>query len=179
MKSIRRLFVRFFQMSLLLLCGAVVYAESSNNDINAQVILLQENVDALERDISALEKDLLFPPLTRVNVYLSHSADINFTLRSLTLSLNGKEKSFHIYSESDINALRLGGLQQFWEGNVALGTHTLEARIEGLSRKGKPLKQFAKLTFEKKLSGKTFELHVSAAEKKNKAPTLRIKEWSE
>lgn len=178
MKSIINLLAGVVQVAIVLLWSSVAFAQTDSVDLDEQIRSLQNNIESLERDISSLEKDLLFPPLTRLEVYLSHSAAVDFTLRSLTLKVDGVEKSFHIYTENDISALRLGGVQQFWEGNVALGSHTVEAFFEGYDRKGKTVREKAELTFEKTLAGRTLELQVKGSGD-DKALAFTVNDWGE
>ncbi len=173
MKNISKLFARMLPATLLLVFAVFSYA-----DLDERISKLQADVDSIEQDISALEKNLLFPPLTRVEVYLSLDRDADFTIRTVTISIDGQEKSFHIYSDSDLAALRLGGLQHFWEGNVALGKHEISARFKGVDGKGKPLDGKAKLDFEKKLTGHSFELKVSKSAD-GKSTVFSIKDWGD
>ena len=82
-------FVLFFQ--------SFVNAEVSEESLEQDIDNLGAEVDGIARDIALLERELLFPPLTRVQFYLSVNKDVQFTLQSLTLLLDGEEKSFHIY----------------------------------------------------------------------------------
>lgn len=174
MKNISKLFSRIFQVALLSLLAAITSAEN----LDKQISQLQADVDSIEQDIDALEKNLLFPPLTRIEVYLSLEQGLDFTLRTVNISVDGQEKNFHIYSDGDLAALRLGGLQHFWEGNVALGGHELKAEFEGLDRKGKVHKGSANMRFEKTLTGHSFELKITGSGE-NKVPTFSIKDWSD
>ncbi|NRB40699.1 MAG: hypothetical protein HRU20_19895 [Pseudomonadales bacterium] len=153
-------------------------AEVSEADLEENVNSLSAEVDDLARDISLLERELLFPPLTRVQIYLSLATDVQFTPRAMTLLVDGDEKSFHIYSDSDVAALRLGGLQRFWEGNVAMGIHQLSALIKGVDKKGRTVEEEIHFSFEKKNSGHSIEIKISA-EKDSKKPSFSVKDWGE
>jgi hypothetical protein len=146
--------------------------------LDAQVQNLRNEALILERDIGLLEKELLFPPLTRVEVYLSMQPELDYKLRSVVLEIDGEEKSFHIYSESDMAALRVGGMQSFWEGNVALGTHQLVATFKGEDPKGRPLGGTTQAAFKKTRSGLALELQVLVG-KNEKTPKFAVKDWGE
>lgn len=171
MKKICKIFTRALPLVLFFVFSAFSYA-----DLDERISKLQADVDSIEQDISSLEKNLLFPPLTRVEVYLALDPTADYTLRSVTVSIDGQEKSFHIYSDSDLAALRLGGLQHFWEGNVALGKHEISARFKGVDAKGKLLEGRAKLNFEKTLTGHSFELKVSKSAN-GKETVFSIRDW--
>ena len=153
-------------------------AEVSQANLEEDVNTLGAEVDDLARDISLLEKELLFPPLTRVQVYISLTADAQFTPRSLVLMIDGDEKSFHIYSDSDVAALRLGGLQRFWEGNVAMGEHQLTAIVKGVDKKDRVIEEELQFNFEKKNSGHSLEIRITA-EPSSKKPSFSVKDWGE
>ena len=147
------------------------------SDIEKEINQLHGEATALERDIGLIEKDLLFPPLTRVEVFLSVQAELDFTLKNIVLTLDGDEKSFHIYSAGDITALQMGGLQQFWEGNVALGLHEAQVEFTGVNAKGKRIKQTVKKKFEKTRDGLALEIQVLQGSDAT-TPTFSIKTWN-
>ncbi len=145
------------------------FSESFQKELDQQLDGLSIAIDDIEKDISDLKKDILFPPVTRLTVYVSVAPDVLFDLHSLTLLVDGKEKSFHIYSERDIAALRLGGMQKLYEGNVTLGFHDVKAVFKGKTKKEKPASHAVDLTFEKKLEGHVLNLAVKASSD-SKAP---------
>jgi hypothetical protein len=164
----------------LLLSQSVTSQESlatdSPENIELQVNALYAEAASLERDIGLLEKDLLFPPLTRVEVFLSVESELDFQLKSVAMILDGDEKSFHVYSASDLTALQMGGLQQFWEGNVALGEHQLRVDFQGLNAKNKVIKQSISTDFEKTRDGLAFEVQVKQGADA-KTPLFSLKAW--
>ena len=151
--------------------------QARSSSIEQEVNQLRGEAADLERDIGLLEKDLLFPPLTRVEVFLSVQPDLDFQLRSVVFSLDGDEKSFHVYTMSDITALQMGGLQQFWEGNVALGQHELLVEFVGLNVKGATVKKQITHKFEKTRSGLAFEIQVKSGANAT-TPKFSVKAWN-
>lgn len=159
--------------------GFAAEAESAltADNIEKKVNQLHSDSTDLERDIGLLEKDLLFPPLTRVEVFLSIDPELDFSLKNVALSLDGDEKSFHIYTSADTTALQMGGLQQFWEGNVALGQHEVTVEFLGVNVKGKQVKKTVTKKFEKTRKGLAFELQVNKGDNAV-TPTFAIKAWN-
>ncbi len=144
--------------------------------IEKEVNALRSEATDLERDIGLLEKDLLFPPLTRVEVFLSIAPELNFSLKNIALSLDDDEKSFHVYTAQDITALQMGGVQQFWEGNVALGQHEIIVDFMGVDVSGQRLRGSVSKKFEKTRDGLSFEIQVSA-DSDATVPKLTVKTW--
>lgn len=170
--------IRIMRACLLFICTAgiayQVVAADKNATLDAEVEALDVKAVELEKDINALEKELLFPPLTRVEVYLSIDPELRFDLRTLALNIDNDEKTFHVYNNDDLSALRLGGLQPVWEGNVALGEHQVEVFFEGLDHAGKKLKGTATASFKKTRIGHSLEIQVLQG-KSNKTPTFTVK----
>ena len=164
---------------LMLLTSVSIAQEVSQSQLDERVSVLSAEVDDLSRDIALLEQELLFPPLTRVQVYLSLSPDATFKLRSLMVKVDGVEKSYHIYSDEDIAALRLGGIQRFWEGNVSLGDHEVEAEFRGFDAKGNEYRQLVTFDFEKALAGHALELAIGTSIGDSLLPSFTIKDWGE
>lgn len=168
MITIRTLLSACLQILVLSLFSSLSIA-----DINQQIGQLNADVDAIERDVSALEQNLLFPPVTRVKVFLSLAADADYTLQTVSLRMDGREQTFHVYSQQEVDALRLGGIQSLWEGNVALGKRKLLARFEGVDRRGELVKGEATLDFEKTLQGRALELQVVGG----RNTSFTVKDW--
>lgn len=154
--------------------SSLAIAANQNATLDAEVEALDIKAVELEKDINALEQEMLFPPLTRVEVYLSIDPELRFDLRTLALLIDNDEKTFHIYNTDDLSALRLGGLQPVWEGNVALGEHQVEVLFEGLDHAGKKFKGTAKSGFKKTRTGHSLEIQVLQG-KNNKTPVFAVK----
>ena len=134
----------------------------------------------LESDIHALEKNLLFPPVTRTQVYISLEPEVNFIFQSVSVKVDNEEKSFHIYSDVELEALRVGGVQRLWEGNVSVGKHQLQIAVNGTNLRGeRPVVEKKEYNFEKTTVGSSLELKVLAAGEKRKSVSFEIKDWSE
>src|SRR5690554_276222 len=155
MNTIRKTFATCMALCAFTFLSPLVFA-----DIEQQMGQLNADMALIERDVSALEQNLLFPPVTRTKVFLSLAADADFTLRSVSLRLDNREQSFHVYSQQEVDALRLGGIQSLWEGNVALGKRTLLAKFEGVDRRSESVKGEASLSFEKAIEGRALELQI-------------------
>ena len=168
--------------AILFACSIVmtpfVNAEVSEEELSVDIDNLGSEVDSLARDISLLEKELLFPPLTRLSFYVSLSVDAQFLIQTITLLIDGGEESYHIYSESDIAALRIGGVQRLWEGNVAMGQHKLSVNIKGMDKQKRLIEKVIPFTFEKKNGGHSIELEI-VAEPESKQTAFSMRDWGE
>jgi len=92
---------------------------------------LKKDVLKLNRDLFILEEDLLFPANIQVSVFLSMDAGLLFDLDSVQLKLNDTVVANHLYTERQLAALKRGGVQRLYIGNLASGTHELVAIFVG------------------------------------------------
>lgn len=165
--------IRTFLGTCLPILVLSLLASLSLADVNQQIRQLSASVDSIERDVSALEQNLLFPPVTRTKVFLSLANDADFTPQTISLRMDGREQTFHVYSAQEVDALRLGGIQSLWEGNVALGKRRVLAQFEGVNRRGESVKGEAALDFEKTLQGRALELQIGGG----RTTTFTVKDW--
>lgn len=88
---------------------------------------------ALDRDLTRLEHELLFPATTRFGVFVAleqgERQDDAGPLRSVRLKVDDKVIANHIYTGEELAALRAGGVQQAFAGNLAPGKHRLTASV--------------------------------------------------
>jgi len=86
---------------------------------------------ALDRDLTRLEHELLFPATTRFGVFVAldeaSRAHETAKLRSVQLKVDDTVVANHVYSADELAALRAGGIQQAFAGNLAPGEHRLTA----------------------------------------------------
>jgi len=174
MVTIRRYLLQALKGLILLGFSLSLYAQDAGDDLAK----LRSGVAGLESDINKLQSSLLFPPMTRVDVFLSVDKDTGFDLQTVNLLVDGDQKAMHIYGADENEAFVLGGSHKVWEGNVGLGKHRLEAKISGQDAKGKPVQGLAKLVFDKTTEGKAVEIIVKPT-KDGKSAEFVVKDWGE
>ena len=89
--------------------------------LDAEIEALKKEVLSLNRDLFILEEDLLFPPNTQFSVFLSMDAGALFGLDSVQLKINDKNIANHLYTERELAALKRGGVQRLYIGNLPSG----------------------------------------------------------
>ncbi len=164
-------------------CGQVIFFlfisyAAIAADLNQEKTQLKVDVDALGRDIAAVEKDILLPSASRVEVFLSLAPNVEYTLKSVTLLLDGNEVASHTYSGADIKSLLFGALHTVWQGNVDSGSHVLQAKFSGIDRKDKPVQNTATLDFEKSANHRSLELKITFTEE-DKIVVYSVKDWGD
>lgn len=137
--------------------------------LEERVKSLSKDMLDLQQDLLRLQDDLLSPTTTKVNVFLSLDDRDNTPLDSVQLQLDNRTVVNYLYTEREQDALRRGGVQRLFEGNVAVGPHKLSVTVIGKDRN-----YTFNSNFEKDLTAKYLEIKLSPA---NKDRPLAIKEY--
>jgi len=98
---------------------------------------IKKDLLELRRDLVVLEEDLLFPASSQVAVFVGVDAGALFQLDAVTLKINGKEVTHHLYTEKQVDALYRGGVQKLYVGNVKQGENTVTAFFTGRGPAGR------------------------------------------
>ncbi len=101
--------------------GSAAEAPVDRSALDAEVQSLRREVVDLNRDLFMLEEDLLFPASTQVAVFVSMDVGTFFALDSVQLKVDDKEVANYLYTEREQEALKRGGVQRLWLGNLKAG----------------------------------------------------------
>lgn len=173
---------RFLQGLGLLLLLAIFpnqrgFAEEQEKTIlQEQVENAQQDLLEINRDLKILEEQLLFPSETQVAIFLSSSPKNSFSLDSVKLSINDRQKIHHLYTERELDALSRGATQKLFTSNLARGKHQLLMVLIGRGPQGRPYRKAAELEFEKKVGATYVELIIASNDKTNQ-PSFQFKVW--
>jgi len=115
----------------------------------------------LKRDLIILEEDLLFPASTQVAVFLSMDVGEFFQLDSVTLKINGREVTHHLYTDKQVDALYRGGVQKLYVGNVKQGKNRITAFFTGRGPSGRDYRRATTVEFDKSFEPAFVELAIS------------------
>ena len=137
---------------------------------------LKTDVLALNCDLFILEEELLFPTNTQVAVFLSLDVGEFFKLDAVTLTIDNKEVSSHLYTDRQLDALVRGGVQRVYLGNIKSGEHEVVAVFTGRGPNNRDFRRAASLSFNKTSSAKKLELIVKD-EMRLYQPKFSIVEW--
>jgi hypothetical protein len=158
-------------------CNHSVFANEQEKAIlQGQVESAQHDLLEINRDLKILEEQLLFPSETQVAVFLSSPLRNSFSLDSVKLSINDKQKIQHLYTERELDALSRGATQKLFTGNLARGKHQLLIVLIGRGPQGRPYRKAAELEFEKKAGATYVELVIETDTKTNQ-PSFQFKVW--
>ena len=82
-------------------------------------------------------------------------------LDAVRLHIDGQLVAHYIYSSKELEALRKGGVQRLYVGNVATGEHQLEVLVDGKSEGGADFSHTESFTFRKEAKPKLVGLTVA------------------
>lgn len=123
--------------------------EEAEDSLDASIEALKNEVLSLNRDLFILEEDLLFPANTQFSVFLSMNAGALFQLDSIQLKIDDKNIANHLYTERELAALKRGGVQRLYIGNLPTGEHEVVAIFTGIGPKGRDYRRGQTITIEK------------------------------
>jgi hypothetical protein len=129
--------------------------------LDVQMEDIKQALVELKRDLVVLEEDLLFPASSQVAVFLSMDLGDFFALDAVTLKVNGKEVTHHLYTEKQVDALFRGGVQRLFVGNVKQGSNRVTAFFTGRGPSGRDYRRAATVEFEKTFEPAYIELKIT------------------
>ncbi len=144
--------------------------------LDSEVQSLRGEVVDLNRDLFMLEEDLLFPASTQVAVFVSMDVGTFFALDSVQLKVDDKEVANYLYTQREQEALKRGGVQRLWLGNLKAGDHEVTAFFTGQGTHDRDYKRGTTLKVEKGVGAKYVELKISDQVTKLQ-PEFVVKVW--
>lgn len=151
---------------------ALIKVQELSNEIQA----LKVNAITLNKDLRALEDELLFPANTQCKVYLSVKKGEFFKLENVKIKIDGLDVATHIYSDKQRMALEKGGMQRLYVGNLSHGKHKITAFFGGTDINNRSVKRAATLEFEKESGAKYIEVKMVDSPKELETK-FSFKQW--
>lgn len=154
---------RAFVLTLLVTSALAANATWANepSQLDQEMEDVKKSLVNLKRDLVILEEDLLFPASSQVSVFLSMDVGEFFVLDALSLKLNGREVTHHLYTDSQVDALYRGGVQKLFVGNVKQGENRVTAFFTGRGPNGRDFRRATTVEFEKTFEPTFIELAIT------------------
>ncbi len=170
-----RSFVTILLCMVSLLASTTLMA-ANQAGLDASIEELKAEVVELNQELFELEEQLLYPATTSFAVYVSMTSVDNFDIQSIKLNLDEQDVTSYLYSQQQVKALRRGGIQKIFTGNLKPGLHKIIAEIQGKDQDGRTLKRSVLAEFGKARSSKYLEVKISHNPEQNR-PDFAIVEW--
>ncbi|GMR01202.1 MAG: hypothetical protein BMS9Abin19_0566 [Gammaproteobacteria bacterium] len=171
-----------FLVSLFLLLALLAVSASAAEVSKEQVKGLDEQVQDIKKDVleltselSRLEEKLLFPSNTQVSLFVSIIGDEGFVLDSMQIKMDNKVVAQHLYTYKEIEALRAGGVQRIYTGNIKTGDHQLVASFIGRAKSGNEYQRSEKFNVTKAVGPKFVEIQITGSSASDQ--TISFKDW--
>ena len=129
--------------------------------LDEQVQEIKSDVLRIAAELHQLEEQLLYPSNTQVAVFVSLASDADFRLDSVEIQLSGKPVAHHIYTFKELEALKKGGVQRIYTGNIRTGEHDLSVSVSGKSTDGMDFLKTDRFTVNKDVGPKIVEVSLT------------------
>jgi hypothetical protein len=158
----------FVIVALFILSANTVYADDGKADeapastsrLDADVQSVKKEALDVNRELFMIEEDILYPDSTQVTVFLSLDVGNFFDLDSVQLRIDDKIVANYLYTQREVTALKKGGVQQLYQGNLKNGDHELTAYFIGKGPHNRDYKRGVTQTVSKELTPLNVELKI-------------------
>jgi hypothetical protein len=127
-------------------------ADDAMPGLDEQVQEIKSDVLAIATELQQLEEKLLYPSDTQVSVFVSLEDADAVELDSIRVRIDGEPVARHVYSFKELQALRRGGVQRVYTGNLPTGKHRLDVSMAGTLAGGKPFEETGSFPIQKEVS---------------------------
>ena len=132
--------------------------------LDEQVQDTKSDVLSIAAELNQLEEKLLYPSGTQVAIFIALAKGDEMRLDAVQLQIDGQLVAHYIYSFKELEALRKGGVQRIYVGNVTTGDHQLDVMVDGKLKSGADFNRSQHFTFRKEVKPKLVELTVAGPE---------------
>ena len=126
--------------------------------LDEQVQEVKSDNLSIAAELSQLEEKLLYPSGTQVAIFVALAKGDQMRLDAVRLEIDGQLVAHYIYSAKELEALRKGGVQRIYVGNVTTGDHQLNVLVDGKLKAGMDFSRTQHFTFHKEVKPKLVEL---------------------
>jgi len=143
--------------------------------LDEEVQQIKSDVLKISEELRRLEEKLLYPSGTQVAIFVALAKGDAMRLDAVRLQIDGEMVAQYVYSAKELEALRKGGVQRIYVGNVATGDHQLEVVVDGKPQDGADFSRTERFTFRKEVKPKLVALTLAGPDSGNTPVTLG--EW--
>jgi len=126
-----------------------------------QVQDIKSDVLSISAELEKLEEKLLYPSSTEVSLFVSLAAGETFRLDAVEIKMDGNPVARHVYSFKELEAMRKGGVQRIYTGNIRTGDHDLLVSVIGRTGGGSDLHSTEHFKVSKDVAPRIVELSLS------------------
>jgi hypothetical protein len=163
-----------------MLCLSSVHGWAQQDDqqqmrgLDEQVQEIKSDVLSIAQELNRLEEKLLYPSGTQVAIFVALAKGDQMRLDAVRLQIDGQLIAHHIYSFKELEAMRKGGVQRIYVGNVTTGDHQLEVLVD-CKIEGADFSPTARFTFRKEVKPKLVGLTLAGP--RSGSTPIALGEW--
>jgi hypothetical protein len=150
----------------VLLMGSSAYGKEISKEqvkgLDEQVQEIKGDALSISAELAKLEEKLLYPSNTEVSVFVSLKTGETFRLDSVDIQVDGKPVTHHLYTLKELEALRKGGVQKIYTGNIRTGDHDLDVQVSGRTSGGSDFQRSGHFTLSKDVAPKIVEVSLAS-----------------
>ncbi|MBJ6801588.1 hypothetical protein [Geomonas propionica] len=146
-------------------------AKEQTKGLDEQVQEIKADVLSIATQLNRLEEKLLYPSDTQVAIFVSLEGSEKFRLDAVAIELDGKKVAHHLYTFSEIEALKKGGVQRIHVGNVMTGEHPLRVTVLGKTESGADFQREENFKVAKGIGPKLVGVVLAGSK------TVTVKDW--
>src|SRR6266699_2122942 len=143
--------------------------------LDEQIQEIKSDALRMSAELSQLEEKLLYPSGTQVAIFVALAKGDTMRLDAVRLQIDGQLVARYIYSAKELQALRKGGVQRIYVGNVATGDHKLDVLVDGKLEDGADFSRTGEFTFRKEVKPKLVGLTLAGPRSGN--TPIALGEW--
>jgi hypothetical protein len=170
---------RTVALALIWACNLPALAASSDREqmkgLDEQVQEVKSDVLSIAAELGRLEEKLLYPSNTQVAVFIALADADTMRLDAVQIQIDGQPVAHYIYSFKELDALRKGGVQRIYAGNVTTGEHQIAISVAGKLPGGEDYNQTGTFAFNKGVEPKL--VGVTLASPDTGQPAIAIGDW--
>ncbi len=152
-------------------------SETPMPSLDEQVQDIKSDVLEIAAELRNLEERLLFPSNTQLAIFVSLDLDEGEALEldSIQIQIDGEPAAHHIYSFKELEALRKGGVQRLYTGNIRTGKHRLEVAVAGQTAGGEDFARSESFSFTKEVDPKL--VGITLGGQGSGGASIRLGDW--
>jgi hypothetical protein len=152
--------------TITLLMGSAAYGKEISKEqvkgLDEQVQEIKGDALSISAELAKLEEKLLYPSNTEVSVFVSLKSGETFRLDSVDIQVDGKPVTHHLYTLKELEALRKGGVQKIYTGNIRTGDHEMDVQVSGKTSGGSDFQKSGHFTVSKDAAPKIVEVSLAS-----------------
>ena len=167
MKQILSTAVIIMLFGMYAITGMAAASGDQSNGLDERVRDAKKEVLDIASELQMLEEKLLYPSYSQIAIYVSLKNNGPFDLDTIDIKIDGKRVARHKYTTREFGALKQGGVQRIYTGNIKLREHKLEASISGRLSNNKKFRLNASHTIVKGVYPTIVEIRLAGSEQKH------------